>query len=111
MGSAYASADLVLGRAGASTLAEISAFGLPSVLVPYPLATDDHQTGNARTFVDAGAALVVDDAMLKGSLVATVRSLLDDRRRLDAMAQAAQSLARPGAAAEIARMLVSLIER
>jgi UDP-N-acetylglucosamine--N-acetylmuramyl-(pentapeptide) pyrophosphoryl-undecaprenol N-acetylglucosamine transferase len=56
MEEAYSAADLVISRAGAASLSELSQFGLASILIPYPYATDDHQTFNARVFVDAGAA-------------------------------------------------------
>jgi UDP-N-acetylmuramate--alanine ligase len=97
-----AAADLVLARAGGS-IAEIAAAGKPAVLVPYPHATADHQTSNARWMSDAGAAAVIADRELAPArLRALVEELLGDRTRLDEMAEASRQVARPDAAARIA---------
>jgi UDP-N-acetylglucosamine--N-acetylmuramyl-(pentapeptide) pyrophosphoryl-undecaprenol N-acetylglucosamine transferase len=107
---ALAAADLVIGRAGSSTLAEAAAFGLPTVVVPYPHA-GAHQSANAEALVAAGAAEVVDDAAFDaGALLAAV-SILDDPARHARMAAAARSLGRPGAAGAVAEILVALAER
>jgi UDP-N-acetylglucosamine--N-acetylmuramyl-(pentapeptide) pyrophosphoryl-undecaprenol N-acetylglucosamine transferase len=101
-GDALAASDLVVGRAGGSVF-EIAAAGKPAVLIPYPHATADHQTTNARYFERAGAAVLVPDAELTGSRLAQeVGRLLADRARLAAMARASAGLARPRAAEEIA---------
>jgi UDP-N-acetylglucosamine--N-acetylmuramyl-(pentapeptide) pyrophosphoryl-undecaprenol N-acetylglucosamine transferase len=101
-GPALAAADLVVARAGGSIF-EVTAHGLPAVLVPYPHATADHQTGNARWMADAGAAVIVPDAQLAPERLAReVATLLADAGRLAAMARASASLARPEAASEIA---------
>lgn len=103
MGDMLAAADLVVSRAGASSIAEIAALAVPSVLVPYPFATADHQTTNARFLVDAGAAvLVVDDAIDSGELSGAIDGLLDDSDRRDAMRSAAQGLAQDQAASVLA---------
>jgi len=103
MAAAYAWADLVVCRAGALTLAELAAAGVGSVLVPFPFAVDDHQTANARAWVNAGAALLVPERDASAEqLVALLRDLLEDRARLLAMAQAARTLAKADAAARIA---------
>lgn len=95
-------ATLVIGRAGATTLAELAAAGRPAVLVPLPTATDDHQRRNAQVLADAGAAVVIDERDLTGPrLAGTVADLLDDRRVLDRMAEAVQVFATPDAAARI----------
>lgn len=102
MARAYASASLIIARAGATSLAEICAIGRPSILVPYPHAADDHQTRNAEALERAGAAIMVRESELAGPKLADVtRGLLehDDRRR--AMAVAARSQGRPEAAAAI----------
>lgn len=97
-----AAADLVLARAGGS-IAEIAAAGRPAVLVPYPHATADHQTSNARWMAEAGAAVVIADRELDPPrLRAEVEELLADGFRLDAMAGASRQLARPDAAARVA---------
>jgi UDP-N-acetylglucosamine--N-acetylmuramyl-(pentapeptide) pyrophosphoryl-undecaprenol N-acetylglucosamine transferase len=104
---ALAAADLVVARAGGS-VAEILARGLPAILVPYPLATADHQTKNARALAEAGAALVIPDAELDGPrLAAQVERLLEPRARA-AMAEAALSLARPDATTRIVEHIVEL---
>jgi len=103
MAAAYAWADLVICRAGALTLAELAAAGIGSVLVPFPFAVDDHQTANARVCVDAGAALLLPERNANvDMLAALLRDLLADRARLLAMAQAARTLAKPDATAQIA---------
>jgi len=108
---ALAAADLVVARAGGSVF-EIAAHGLPAILVPYPHASGDHQSANARWMADAGAALVIPDAELTGPrLAGEVAGLLADRRRLAAMAVAASTLARPDAAHEVARELLQAAGR
>jgi UDP-N-acetylglucosamine--N-acetylmuramyl-(pentapeptide) pyrophosphoryl-undecaprenol N-acetylglucosamine transferase len=105
---ALAAADLAVARAGGSVL-ELAAAGLPSILVPYPHATADHQTANARYMERAGAALVVPDAELDGPRLAReVGGLLRDRGRLAAMGHAAAEAARPDAAERIADELLRL---
>jgi UDP-N-acetylglucosamine--N-acetylmuramyl-(pentapeptide) pyrophosphoryl-undecaprenol N-acetylglucosamine transferase len=99
---AYAAADVAVARAGGSVF-ELAAAGLPSVLVPYPHATADHQTGNARWMENGGAAVVIPDSELDSArLRGTVESLLDAPERLRTMREAALRLARPDAADRIA---------
>ncbi|MDX6715096.1 MAG: UDP-N-acetylglucosamine--N-acetylmuramyl-(pentapeptide) pyrophosphoryl-undecaprenol [Baekduia sp.] len=106
-GDALAAADLTVARAGGSIF-EVAAHGLPAILVPYPHAAADHQTSNARWMVDAGAAIVVPDAELTPQrLDDEVGALLGDPGRLAAMAVASRGLARPDAAREIAREVLS----
>jgi UDP-N-acetylglucosamine--N-acetylmuramyl-(pentapeptide) pyrophosphoryl-undecaprenol N-acetylglucosamine transferase len=110
MADALVAADLVLGRAGSSTCAEITAVGVPSILVPYPYA-GAHQRYNAAFLADEGAALVVPDEELTADrLVAEAAALLDDDRRRT-MADAARRLGRPEAAASLADALIALAER
>jgi UDP-N-acetylglucosamine--N-acetylmuramyl-(pentapeptide) pyrophosphoryl-undecaprenol N-acetylglucosamine transferase len=105
---ALAAADLVVARAGGSVM-ELAAAGLPAVLVPYPYATADHQTANARFIEQAGAAVVVPDAELDGPRLAReVGTLLGAPQRLTAMAKAARAVARPDAAERIADELLTL---
>ena len=92
-GDMLAAADLVLSRSGASSVAEIAALAVPSVLVPYPHATADHQTTNARYLVDAGAGVLCADADIDAPAFAAAR---------DAMRQAARGLAQDRAAALLA---------
>jgi UDP-N-acetylglucosamine--N-acetylmuramyl-(pentapeptide) pyrophosphoryl-undecaprenol N-acetylglucosamine transferase len=103
MAAAYASADLVVCRAGALTLAELAGAGVASLLVPYPYAVDDHQTHNASALVHAGAAILIQDADLtKEDLAERLRSLITNKERLLTMANAAHSQAKPEAAHTIA---------
>jgi UDP-N-acetylglucosamine--N-acetylmuramyl-(pentapeptide) pyrophosphoryl-undecaprenol N-acetylglucosamine transferase len=107
MTDALVAADLVLGRAGSSTCAEVAAVGVASILVPYPFA-GAHQRANAAWLADQDAALQIPDAELDASrLLMEVTMLRDDERR-GAMAAAARSLARPDAAALIAAELLAL---
>jgi UDP-N-acetylglucosamine--N-acetylmuramyl-(pentapeptide) pyrophosphoryl-undecaprenol N-acetylglucosamine transferase len=111
LGEAILAADLVVARSGGSVF-EIAAHGRPMVLVPYPHATADHQTANARYFEQAGAAIIVPDGELTGSRLAQeVGRLLGDRGRLTAMARASASLARPDAARSIAREVLAVARR
>jgi UDP-N-acetylglucosamine--N-acetylmuramyl-(pentapeptide) pyrophosphoryl-undecaprenol N-acetylglucosamine transferase len=106
-GPALLAADLVVARAGGSVF-EIASHGRPAILIPYPHATADHQTTNARWMADAGAAVVIGDRELTAAgLRAIVDELLADRGRLEAMARASASLAKPDAAREIAVELLS----
>ena len=103
---ALAAADLVVARAGGSVL-EVAAAGLPSILVPYPHATADHQTSNARYMEQAGAAAIVPDHELDGPRLAReVGALLGAPERMGAMAKAARAAARPDAAERIAAELL-----
>ncbi|MEO8671515.1 MAG: undecaprenyldiphospho-muramoylpentapeptide beta-N-acetylglucosaminyltransferase [Tahibacter sp.] len=103
MAEAYAWADLVVCRAGALTLAELAAAGVASVLVPYPFAVDDHQTRNAQTLVEAGAAKLLPESEASALRIADLlEELLGDRLQLLRMAEAARTLAKPDAAARIA---------
>lgn len=109
MGEALAAADLVVSRAGASSIAEIAALAVPSILVPYPLATADHQTTNAHLLVDAGAAVLVPDDQLDGdAFVKALCGLVDDAKARDAMCQAARSLAQDQAARVVADQVESI---
>jgi UDP-N-acetylglucosamine--N-acetylmuramyl-(pentapeptide) pyrophosphoryl-undecaprenol N-acetylglucosamine transferase len=109
MPAAFAQADLVVCRSGASTVAEIAAAGKPAVFVPFPRAADDHQRVNAEALARAGAAVVVEESKLEGVWLAeTIAALLQDPHRLRQMSEAARSLAHPNAARDIAEMAVKL---
>jgi UDP-N-acetylglucosamine--N-acetylmuramyl-(pentapeptide) pyrophosphoryl-undecaprenol N-acetylglucosamine transferase len=108
----FAEADLVLCRSGASTVAELAAAGKPSVLVPFPAATDDHQLKNAEAFAKSGAAVVIEERYLTSELLLqALLSCLRDPEKLRAMGEAAQSQAHRGAAARIAEMVAGLAKR
>ena len=103
MAAAYAAADLVVCRAGALTIAELTVVGLGALLVPFPYAVDDHQTCNAQAMVAAGAAQLIQERDLTDDgLAQRLMALLSDRAQLLAMATAARTLARPHAAMAIA---------
>ena len=104
-------ADLVVCRAGATTLAELAAAGRASILVPFPFASDDHQRANAEAVRDADAAVVVPDAELDGArLAAEIEALALDPSRRSHMAEAARALARIDAAERIAGVALGLME-
>jgi len=106
LGEVLAAADLVVGRSGGSVF-EVAAVGKPAVLIPYPHASADHQTRNAEWMVAGGAARMLADSELdSGTLRTAVAELLDDPDLLDEMATASAALARPDAAAEVARLVV-----
>ena len=97
---------------GATTLAELTAAGRASILVPFPQATDDHQRANAQTIEAAGAAVMIEEKDLTGErLAAEIRALLTDDERRQAMALKARGLARPDAAEVIATRAEALLER
>ena len=105
-GQALAAADLAVARAGGSIF-ELAQYGVPAVLIPYPHATADHQTANARWMEQGGAATVIADATLTPEgLRAAVDAILLDDGRLRAMAAAATRLARPDAARDVARAVL-----
>jgi UDP-N-acetylglucosamine--N-acetylmuramyl-(pentapeptide) pyrophosphoryl-undecaprenol N-acetylglucosamine transferase len=105
MASAYAWADLVVCRAGALTVAELCAVGLPALFVPYPAAVDDHQTANARPMANSGAAVIIDQSMLSAEVLAgQLREWLLSREGLLVKAEKAHGLARPGALARITEL-------
>ena len=102
MGSALAASDIVVARAGATSIAELTALGLPTVLVPYPYATDDHQTKNAATMVAHGAAELVPDSEVDGERFGDVIvALLGNPSRRATMSDASRALGRPNAAGEL----------
>lgn len=115
MGSAYAQCDLVVGRAGATTLAELTAIGKPALLIPFPQAADDHQTENARSLVAAGAAELLPQAATTAAELSSRLQALSDgepgRARLVTMADASRKLGRPDAARDIADHVLKLLEK
>jgi UDP-N-acetylglucosamine--N-acetylmuramyl-(pentapeptide) pyrophosphoryl-undecaprenol N-acetylglucosamine transferase len=110
MADALVAADLVLGRAGSSTCAELAAVGVASILVPYPFA-GAHQRYNASYLADEGAAVVVADEELDADRLVTEAGTLRDDARRGAMAEAARRLGRPDAARTLAEELLDLAER
>ncbi|MBR0519688.1 undecaprenyldiphospho-muramoylpentapeptide beta-N-acetylglucosaminyltransferase [bacterium] len=103
--SAYASCDLVIARAGATTLAEISDRGIPAILIPYPHAAEDHQRKNAIFFEKNNAAIEIDDDKIQEKLLETVEMLINDRDKLNSMSNACKKLGKPNAVFEILKVL------
>jgi len=111
MPDALAAADLVLCRAGATTLAEITVRGIPAILIPYPYATDNHQEYNARSLEKEGAAVVLLDKELNQTkLEDCILRLVKDQNRLDHMAQKSKGMGKPEAAEYIVNCLYSLVK-
>lgn len=109
--AAYGWADLVVCRAGALTVSELAAAGVASILVPFPAATDDHQTRNAQVLVEAGAAIMIPQRELSAERLAQeLRRLCAGRGKLLAMAERARLLAKPNAARDLADACVALAE-
>jgi UDP-N-acetylglucosamine--N-acetylmuramyl-(pentapeptide) pyrophosphoryl-undecaprenol N-acetylglucosamine transferase len=109
MPQAFAEANLLVCRSGASTVAEATAAGKPAVFIPLPTAADDHQRRNAEAIVAGGAAvLILQSELTPQKLARTVIDLLRDRGRLEQMAQRARSLSHADAAGRMARMVAEL---
>jgi UDP-N-acetylglucosamine--N-acetylmuramyl-(pentapeptide) pyrophosphoryl-undecaprenol N-acetylglucosamine transferase len=103
---AYACADLVVSRAGATTVAELAVCGLPALLVPYPYATGRHQEANARALQRAGgASVLLDDQLSAESLAERIQSLVDHQERLGAMAERSAAFGKPDAAQRLADLV------
>jgi UDP-N-acetylglucosamine--N-acetylmuramyl-(pentapeptide) pyrophosphoryl-undecaprenol N-acetylglucosamine transferase len=112
MDLAMGGAAACISRAGASSLAEIAAMGLPSVLVPYPAATDDHQFHNARALCDSGAARMLEQRSAQPqNLVAIFAPLMDDQTERERMRAALAKWHTPQAAEEIAKAMVEAVEK
>ncbi|WP_320172630.1 undecaprenyldiphospho-muramoylpentapeptide beta-N-acetylglucosaminyltransferase [Maridesulfovibrio sp.] len=110
MAAAYSRAQLVVCRAGASTVFEVAAAGKPAVFIPFPQATHDHQTGNAASLAETGAAVLIPQKDLDGNKLAeTIIELISDQDGLKSMGEKALSFARPDAASAIADGIESII--
>ncbi|GAB4325796.1 MAG: undecaprenyldiphospho-muramoylpentapeptide beta-N-acetylglucosaminyltransferase [Candidatus Zixiibacteriota bacterium] len=112
MTEAFVAADVIIARAGALTISEIAAAGRPAILVPFPFATADHQTQNAKILVEAGGAQLIPDSTLSDvSLLSRALDLLENEGQLQAMATANRRLGRPEAADRIAAQVIELADR
>jgi UDP-N-acetylglucosamine--N-acetylmuramyl-(pentapeptide) pyrophosphoryl-undecaprenol N-acetylglucosamine transferase len=106
-----AEAALVISRAGASSIADITVIGRPSILIPYPAAMDDHQTANARSLVEAGGAFMIQEADLTPDLLAGhITAIIEDSEGAAAMAEAARARGRPDAAEQLAELVEHLAQ-
>ncbi len=111
IGKAYAMSDIVVSRAGAATIAEITALGLPSILIPYPHAVAGHQQANADVLAKHGAAIVIPDRELTGKrLASAIEHLLNNPYELQQMAQRASDFGNRDAAREVAEDILSLVK-
>lgn len=105
---AYGAADLVVSRSGATTIAELTRIGKPAILVPFPHSAADHQTLNAKTVAQAGAAVVVMDQEVNSVLGQRIRELLNDSTMLESMSKASKAMGKPDAGAIIAEKILTL---
>jgi UDP-N-acetylglucosamine--N-acetylmuramyl-(pentapeptide) pyrophosphoryl-undecaprenol N-acetylglucosamine transferase len=112
MVTAFAAADLVICRAGATTTAELMAAGKAAVMIPFPFAADDHQRKNAEALEQAGAARMILQQALSGERLAeTIRDLVAQPEKIDKMETAARSLSRGDAAAAVADLIEELVKK
>ena len=112
MEEAYGEADLVVARAGATTVAEIMACGLPAILIPYPFAAQHHQEKNARWLEEKGAAITLREEELTGErLAGTILSLIADEEKLSQMAESSQRVSKPQAAEEVVERILGLARK
>ncbi|MBI4650646.1 undecaprenyldiphospho-muramoylpentapeptide beta-N-acetylglucosaminyltransferase [Candidatus Desantisbacteria bacterium] len=112
MENALAVSDMVISRSGASTLAEVTARGIPSILIPYPYATDQHQLKNAEAMVKSGAAYIIPDRDLTGEILGKyIIALLFDDIKLKSIKEASKKLGRPDAIENIAKIVEELIAK
>lgn len=110
MDKAYACADIVISRAGAMSVSELSALGKAVIFIPSPFVAEDHQTKNAMNLVSKGAALLCEDRIAKEDLLEKVRSILSDPQKQEELEQAITKLARPEAAGHIVKEIINAIE-
>jgi UDP-N-acetylglucosamine--N-acetylmuramyl-(pentapeptide) pyrophosphoryl-undecaprenol N-acetylglucosamine transferase len=110
MSAAYMAADMVVSRAGAMSVAEIAITGKPCVFVPYPFAAEDHQTFNAKTLVDDGAAFMVKDAMVKDALVPLITDAINQPSILDNMQKKIKAFAISNADEIIAKEIIASVK-
>jgi UDP-N-acetylglucosamine--N-acetylmuramyl-(pentapeptide) pyrophosphoryl-undecaprenol N-acetylglucosamine transferase len=110
MQDAYRAADLSVARSGAASLTELAFFGVPSILIPYPYAADDHQTFNARVFVDAGAGVLLAEKDASATrLIAEITAILETPGRKEMMARNCRGLSSSGAAERVAEILLKAV--
>lgn len=107
MDYAYAVSDLVVCRAGATTIAELTRLGKPSILVPYPLAAADHQTENAKAVAESGAAVMINDFEIEDKLETVITKIIEDKKLSD-MSFKSKQLGNPNSASEIAKRIILL---
>lgn len=109
MDLAYAAADVLIARAGALTISELSIVGVPSILVPSPHVAEDHQTKNAMALVNKEAAILVKDNEASGQLISRLLKLVDNQDQLDSLSSNVKRFAKPDAASTIANLVIDLV--
>ena len=109
MDLAFAAADLVISRAGAGTISELCVLGMPSILVPSPNVSEDHQTANARALADRGAALLISDAEVGNKLVEDALRLVKDKQQLSSLSKKINEMGTPNATRDIVDVIISLV--
>ena len=111
MDYAYSASDLVVCRAGATTIAELTRLGKPAILIPYPFAAADHQTENGKAMSESGAALMLKDSSVKEKIGVVVTDLLSNNQQLEEISKKCKMLGKPNASREIAERILSLNRR
>lgn len=111
MNMAYAAADIVISRAGALSIAEITVSGKPSILIPSPNVTDDHQTKNAQVLAKNNAAIIIADHDIKNALFETVAALANDKNKIETLQQNALKLSKPNATADIVKIIMEVMKK
>lgn len=112
IGAAYAASDLVVSRAGATTVAELIAAAKPSILIPYPYATEGHQMKNAQVLASRGAAIIIRDEELNASVLKkAIINLMTDKHRIEEMSSKVRKMRKPAAADEIASYIISALDK
>ena len=106
----YAAADMVISRAGAIAVSELSLVGKPTILVPFPYAAEDHQTKNAMSLVDKGAAILVKDAEVTNGLLQAVENLIQQPEVVSSLTENIAKMGKPDAATQIAKEVLSLVK-
>lgn len=111
MNMAYAAADIVISRAGALSIAEITVSGKPSILIPSPNVTDDHQTKNAQVLANNNAAIVIPDQDIQNKLLEAVVSLANDKNKIETLQQNAHHLSKPNATEDIVKIIMEVMKK
>lgn len=110
MNKAYSACDLLVARAGATTIAELSVLGIPSILIPSPFVAENHQYYNAKSLADSNAAILIKDSEIKEKLKNIILDLVQDKKLLVSLGENAKRISKPNAAIEIAKSAISYIE-
>lgn len=110
MNKAYSACDLLVARAGATTIAELSVLGIPSILIPSPFVAENHQYYNAKSLADSNAAILIKDSEIKEKLKNIILDLVQDKKLLVSLGENAKRISKPNAAIEIAKSAISYVE-